>query len=264
MTDTSAPRQATAVDAPIGPWRLEWLRLRRTPRLVVVVALFAFLGLTGPLTVRYLPELLDRFAPEMEVTVPPPDAAEGIASYTSNVQQLGVLAICVVAVGSMGFVTRRGLAWFYRTRVRRASQLVLPRATVIAAAAIAAHTVGLAGAWYETAVLIDAVPAGAMVAGWALSSCFVVFAVAVSVAAAAVIGSSTAAAATSIGALWLLPVAGVWRPLGRLLPTSLASAPAELVAGASIAEQIPALAVTVVATAVALVVALRAVDRREL
>lgn len=35
-------------------WRLEWLRLTRTRRLVAIVGVYLFFGLTGPLTARYL------------------------------------------------------------------------------------------------------------------------------------------------------------------------------------------------------------------
>lgn len=248
----------------LGAWRLEWLRLRRTPRLVVLAVVFAFLGLTGPLSVRYLPELLDRFASEMDVTMAPATAADGIASFTKNAQQLGVLAVVVLAVGPMGFVTRRGLAWFYRTRVTRPVDLVLPRLVATAAVSVGAHTLGLALAWYETAVLIGKVPVGAMLGGWALSSLFVVLAVALAMAAAGVLGSATAAMAVSVGVLWLLPVAGLRPPLERWLPPHLAAAPAQLAAGGTVAGHLPALAVTVLATALLAALTVAAVARHEL
>jgi ABC-2 type transport system permease protein len=61
-------------------WRLEWLRLVRTHRLLVLVGVYLFFGFTGPLTARYLSQILDRLGTEgMKVEFPAPQPADGIA-----------------------------------------------------------------------------------------------------------------------------------------------------------------------------------------
>ena len=42
-------------------WRLEWARLVRTRRLVALLAVYLFFGALGPLTVRYLQQIVNRF-----------------------------------------------------------------------------------------------------------------------------------------------------------------------------------------------------------
>ena len=63
-------------------WRLEWLRLVRTRRLVAILGVYVFFGLTGPLTARYLgadprPAGHERGARR----VPAPQPADGIAQF---------------------------------------------------------------------------------------------------------------------------------------------------------------------------------------
>ena len=54
-------------------WRLEWLRLVRTHRLLVLLGVYLFFGLTGPLTARYLPQILAALGTEgIRVEFPAP------------------------------------------------------------------------------------------------------------------------------------------------------------------------------------------------
>lgn len=76
-------------------WRLEWIRLFRTKRWIALVGVYVFFGLVGPITARYIREILESFGGEVQVVVPDPVAADGIAGYVSNAAQVGVL----VAVG---------------------------------------------------------------------------------------------------------------------------------------------------------------------
>ena len=50
---TRSTRPSTAPNAQLGAWRLECLRLIRTPRLLALMAVYAFFGLLGPVLARY-------------------------------------------------------------------------------------------------------------------------------------------------------------------------------------------------------------------
>ena len=71
-------------------WRLEWLRLVRTRRLVALLSVYAFFGLAGPLTARYLAEILGAIGTEgVQIQFPEPTPADGIAQFVSNASQIG-------------------------------------------------------------------------------------------------------------------------------------------------------------------------------
>ena len=68
-------------------WRLEWLRLVRTRRLVVIIAVYVFFGLTGPLSARYLGEILNRVGGGIKVELPAP-TAKNVAFVCADVLDL--------------------------------------------------------------------------------------------------------------------------------------------------------------------------------
>lgn len=245
-------------------WRLEWLRLVRTHRLLAVVGLYLFFGLTGPLTARYLSAILGRLGTDgVRVELPPPAPADGIAQFVGNASQIGLLVVVLVASSALAFDARREMAVFLRTRVGRVRDIVVPAYVVNAAAAGTALAVGAMAAWYETAVLLGGLPPAGMLAGIAYGALFLAFAVAVVAMVAALVRGVLATAGVTLVALLGLAVIGNLTGTGRWLPTTLLGAMAGLVDGAHPADHLPAAAITVAAGAGALLAAIALTARRE-
>lgn len=246
-------------------WRLEWLRLVRTRRLVAIVGIYLFFGLTGPLTARYLSAILGRVGTEgIRVEFPTPVPADGVAQFVGNASQIGLLVVVMVAAAALAFDARREMAVFLRTRVDSVGTILLPAFTVTAAAAIAGLVIGTLAAWYETAVLLGGLPPGRMLAGIAYGALFLVFAVALVAGLAAVVRGVLATAGAALALLLVLAIVGNFGSLGRWLPTTLAGASAALVRDTGPAYYLPAAAVTVVSAAVLLWFAVAMSSRREL
>ncbi|MDF1597331.1 MAG: hypothetical protein P1T08_14730 [Acidimicrobiia bacterium] len=93
-------------------WRLEWLRMTRTSRWIAIFAVFMFFGIIGPLSARYIGEIVEQFGGGIEVSFPEPTPADGIMQYSGNVQQLGLLVLIMVAAGALTIESRyaHGLA----------------------------------------------------------------------------------------------------------------------------------------------------------
>ncbi|TDD62236.1 hypothetical protein [Actinomadura rubrisoli] len=182
-------------------WRLEWLRLWRTGRGAALAAVFVLFGLVGPLTARYLPDLIGGADDDITITMPPPEPADGVEDYLQNAQQLGLVVTVIVAASALAFDSRPALSAFYRTRVGHPRVLLLPRYLVVTAAAVASFLLGALAAWYETAVLLGGLPASRMLLGMALGSLYLCFATAV---AALVAGLIRGVLATVVGTLALL------------------------------------------------------------
>jgi ABC-2 type transport system permease protein len=246
-------------------WRLEWLRLLRTRRLFVLLAVYAFFGLTGPLTARYLGEILRAVGTEgIEVRFPDPTPADGIAQFVGNVAQIGLLVVVLVAASALAFDARREMAVFLRTRVDGVRSIVLPAYGITLGGAAAGLVLGSACAWYETAVLLGAPPVGAMLAGIAYGVIFQAFAVALVALVASVVRGMLAAAGVALVLLLFTGILGGVTGVDEWLPTGLLGALADLTAGAPAADYLPGLAMTVVLTALAMVGAVVLGDRREL
>jgi ABC-2 type transport system permease protein len=247
--------------------RLEWLRLWRTNRLLVLVLLFGFFGLLGPVTAVYLPEIIGLASAQegFEVTVPDPTPPDGIAQYIGNVSQLGLVAVAAVAALALAVDARPGLAAFYRTRQPSVTAWLLPRWLATTLAGVVAWTVGLVAAVYETIVLIGDLPLGRMVAGWACWAVYLAFAVAVVALAAGLVRSTVGVTAVAVVALLGIGALGAIPQLRDWSPATLVGAPTGLAQGGLDPGDLlqPGL-VTVGLTVAALVGAVVLMRRREL
>jgi ABC-2 type transport system permease protein len=247
----------------VSLWRLEWLRLHRTHRLTGLIAVFLLFGFTGPLTTRYLEQLLRRFGGGVEVRLPAPLPADGMAAYVDNGQQLGLLAVVLVAAAALAFDAQRESAAFLRTRVPSMWRLVLPKVTVNAAAAAGAFALGALAAWYETAVLFGGLPAAGTLAGIAYVAVYLAFAVALTALAAALLRSVVGTAMAALVALLLLGLVESLGILADWLPSHLVGSLHALALGGDPGEFPPAAAVTVALGAAAVAAATWRLGRRD-
>jgi hypothetical protein len=114
--------------------------------------------------------------------------------------------------------------------------LVAPRFVVVTLGGAAVYTVGTLVAWYETRLLIGDLPAGRMVLGLLFGCLYLGFATAVTTAAASVARSTLGAVGVALAVLLLLPLAGLLPAVHDWLPTTLATAPVELLGAATAAD----------------------------
>jgi ABC-2 type transport system permease protein len=247
-------------------WRLEWLRLVRTRRLVAILAVYLFFGITGPFAVRYLNEILGRAGAtsRVKIELPPPVPADAIAQFVSNASQIGLLVVVLVAASALAFDARREMAIFLRTRVDSVSRILVPALSVNAIAAVVGYVLGVAATWYETAVLIGNPPVGRMLVGLAYGALFLVFAVATVAAVASVVRGTLAAAGVALVVLLVMAVLGGIGWLGHWLPTGLAGALAAVVGNADPVDYLPAVGVSVVLTGLFVWFATAMGSRREI
>ncbi len=249
-------------------WRLEWMRLTRTKRWIALVGVYLFFGLLGPLTARYLGEILDLAGGDLEgatIVLPPPVPADGMAQYVGNALQIGTLVAVVVAAGALAFDAIPEMGIFLRTRVSDMRAILVPRFTVTIAAVVGSFVLGGLAAWYETWALIGGLDAGDVLAGLLLGSLFLVFVVALVAAIAGRASSVLGTVMVSILILLMMPIVGFVDTIGRWLPSRLGGALAAIPAGTeSFADYLPATAVTIVATVGLLMLAVRFAASREL
>ena len=246
-------------------WRLEWLRLTRTPRALALAAVFVFFGLLEPALARYQSQIFRHVGNGVRIEFPAATPAQGIGSYASELSGIGLIVVVVIAAGALSFDARPGLATFLRTRVASIWQLVAPRFAVWAAAAAIAYLLGTLAAWYETELLIGSPAVAGMLAGILCGAVYLAFAVAVTALAASVVRSTLATVGIALAVLLLLPIAGTFHAVDNWLPTTLASALADLLTRAHpLSHYLPTFAVTVAAGAAALAIAVLRLRAREI
>lgn len=82
----------------------------RTYRLLIVVAVFALLGMATPLMIKYLPELIKLSGEEIRVEFPTPTAVMALREYADTLIQVGLLVSVLIGMGSIARERERGTA----------------------------------------------------------------------------------------------------------------------------------------------------------
>lgn len=260
MTSTTHARPAR----PMTVWRVERLRWWRSHRWVAVVVAFVVCGVAGPLLAEYAGDLFAGAAGSgIQVVAPTPVPADGIAGFARSALQIGALVVVITAASGLCVDARPALAVFYRTRTRRAADLVVPRVLGAAVVAVLGYVIGLGVAWYETVVLIGAPDVRGLLLGALCALLYLLFLVAVTAACAASGAGVPLAAGTGIGVILLLPVLGTVSALAPWLPSRLTSAPDDVLHGAAIGDVARSLGVTAVLTVLLVVAATCSSHRRQ-
>lgn len=244
-------------------WKLELLRLWRTRRWMALAGTFGFFAIIGPISARYLQEILSTVG-EIDVTVPPPSAAQAMAQFTSNVSQLGVLAVVIVAASALAFDRRIEAAAFYRSRLSSVRSTVIPRWAVTTAGAAGSLTVATAIAWGLTAGLIDVPDVTATAIGTVYGALYLALVTAITVAVASITRTVLATVFATVAVIAVVSALSLITSIERWLPSELLGAVVELVAGADATEFLPSVAVTIVVIPSLLAWGIARLDRREL
>jgi ABC-2 type transport system permease protein len=246
----------------VSLWKLEVLRLWRTQRWLILLAVFVSFGVLGPLTARYLPELLEALGEDAIGGIPPMTAVDGITQYVGNAAQIGLLAVVFVTAATLAFDAKPEMAVFLRTRAT-VRDIVVPRAVVSAVASIAAFEVGLVIAYVLTGILLDWLDAVAVAEGGILFGLYLIFVVAVVAAVASFIRGVPGVAMLSVGALIVLALLGLVPQIAAWLPSYLVGATDALVRGGDF-DFWRAVVMTIALSIVLLVVSIKRLERREM
>lgn len=139
-----------------------WVRSRR---LFVLVAAFAFSGITSPLASAYVEEIFGALATadNMQVIIQEPTWQDALSSYLQNSSQLALVFACYLAAWGCSLGPDDRLRIYYRSRAERSHEVFGPRLVVTGSLVALATVVGGGIALYEIVVLFDAVPIGSAV-----------------------------------------------------------------------------------------------------
>jgi ABC-2 type transport system permease protein len=212
-------------------WRLEILRLLRTHRIWILLGVFVFFGALGPLTARFLPEIVEAVGGGVEIAVPPPSPELAMSGYLGNALQIGVLAVAFVAAAALAFDARPEMAVYLRTRTT-IRQILTPRYATNIAAVVLSFFIGTVIAYVGSVLLIDAPRLGGSVVAALLLGVYLSFAVALTGLAASLVRSVPGAALITVGALIVIGIIGLIPPIDPWLPSNLVGSFDALISGA--------------------------------
>lgn len=244
-------------------WSLEWVRLTRTGRVLILLAVFFAFGLIGPLSVKYLPEILDAAGAGDAIGTLPPVAPEpAMSSFLGNALQIGLLAVAFVGAAALAIDAKPEVSVFFRSRAS-IRDIIAPRFVFNAGAAVVAFAVGVITAAVTSGILIGWPDAGATIIGSLLVALYLVFAVALIALLGSLVRKVPATALLTIGILIVLSIIGLLEPVAPWLPSYLIGGFEAIIAGGDLIYW-RSIVVTVIAIAAALAIAVVRLENREI
>lgn len=240
----------------------------RTYRFLAIAVVFvAFAGLLSPITAKLAPELLKSLTSSagqtISIQLPEPTAADAIAQFLKNLTQIGVIALILVAMGTVALERERGTAATVLSKpVSRLSFLLAKFAALTLTFAISLALAALA-CWYYTVVLFGSLDAGLFLRLSLLAALYLWVWLAVTFLCSALFKSQVAAGGLAFGLYVASSLLGIVPQLQDYLPGALIEGAGRLSVGAP-ADVSRAVVVSLVVVALCLLAAWRVFEQHEL
>jgi ABC-2 type transport system permease protein len=199
----------------------ELLEQLRTHRLLIVGGVFLFFGLTTPLLLKYLPDIIKLSGQNLTMEIPPPTAAESLTEYAGTISQLGILIAVLVAMGAVANEIRSGAAVITLSKQITRAAFILAKLTAMSATFLVSLIAASFICFGYTGWLIGAGNGLAFFELNLLLAVFLVFCLAVTVLFSCLFRSSLAAGGIAIGVVIILSVLSAVPVIGDYLPGKL-------------------------------------------
>jgi ABC-2 type transport system permease protein len=204
--------------------RHELRGLWRTRRLLVVVAVLFVFGILGPLSIKYMPDILSQMpgVPEgLEGILPEPGIRLAVEEFVQNLSQFGVILAILVPMGAIVEEKGRSTAGMILSKpVSRASFLGAKGIAYALVFLIGTVLAGVCG-FYYLGVLFDWLPPLGFLALVGLIFLYLMMFLSITMFTSTVCKSQLAAAGVSFGVLILLGLLGVLPSVSPYLPAAI-------------------------------------------
>jgi ABC-2 type transport system permease protein len=239
----------------------------RTNRLLVVVAIFAILGIISPLTAKYTPELLKSLGTggsRVTIILPPPTVKDAIAQFIKNVAGTGIFVAVLLPMGLVAREKERGTAAFVLTKPLSRLAFLTAKLVSLGLILTAGVAIGALATYWYTALLF----APTSLAGFIAASLLVLLSLLV-YASFTFLGSTLLNAqlpAAGIGlAGWIIvSILGVFPGIEQYTPAGLLDPASQLALGLAPQHLWVSIAASVALLVVLLLLALLSFRRQEL
>ncbi|MDD4876064.1 MAG: ABC transporter permease subunit [Dehalococcoidales bacterium] len=82
----------------------------KTHKLLIITVVFFVFGVTTPLLLKYMPEIMKLAGEDILINYPVPTALQALEEYTGTIAQVGVLVVVMITMGAIAQERGRGTA----------------------------------------------------------------------------------------------------------------------------------------------------------
>ena len=244
-------------------FKKEWSEGIRTYRFFIVGGVFILFGMTTPILLKYLPQLIALSGENIGIDVPPPTAVQSLTEYIGTMLQFGILSAILVGMGAIASERERGTAAMTLSKPVSRSAFILAKLCALSLSFVIALAVASAGAFFYTDLLIEPGNLSGFIAASSLLALFFIFAIALTLYFSSLFKSAMAAGALSLATILGLAAVTNLPWVGDFMPGRLTGWSNALISG-SPGYQWWAVVATVLYIAVLVWLAKLSLDKKEL
>ena len=191
-------------------------------RLVIVGSIFLFFGLSAPLTLKYLPEILKMAGDQgMNIQLPVATAAMSFSSYAGNIGQIGALIAVLVAMGCIANELKSGTAVMTLSKPVSRGAFVITKLLALSLTFVVSIAVASSVCLGYTVWLIQGAAVMPYLGLNVMLGVFLVFCLAVTVLFSSLYKSSLAAGGIALGVIIVQGIISAVPVIGKYMPGKL-------------------------------------------
>lgn len=213
-------------------FRKEWLELIRSYRLMIVVIVLLFFGLTSPVLAKFTPELMT-LIPTGGITIqmPTPTVMDAIGQYIKNMAQFGFLLAVLLTMGAIAQEKDKGTAAMILVKPLSRGAFIVAKFLGLAAMFAIALVIAGTAAYYYTLLLFEAMDILHWLAMNVLLFVYILVYVAITMLCSTLTKSSVAAGGIALVILIFSGLIGSIPGIGKYMPGELISWGTRLMVG---------------------------------
>jgi ABC-2 type transport system permease protein len=250
-------------------YRKEMLEMARNYKLLWIPIVFILLGVMQPVSMYYMPQILDTFGSLPEGTIlemPVPTGAEVLMAVLSNYGMLGVLILVLSAMGVVSAERQSGAAGMVMIKPVPYSSYILSKWAGLMTITLLSLFIGYAASWYYTNLLIETVAFKHIFQSAAIYSIWLVFVVTLTLFFSTVMKGNASVAFLTISVVFA--ISAVTSVLGKYMEWSPAAMTEHtgqvLLSGELDSSFLPAFITTIAIIIIVLVSSIQIFKKKEL
>jgi ABC-2 type transport system permease protein len=191
-------------------------------RLVIVGSIFLFFGLSAPISLKYLPDLLKMAGDGgLQIQLPVPTAAMSFSSYAGNIGQIGALVAVLVGMGCIANELKSGTAVLTLSKPVSRSAFVVTKLLALSLTFMVSLTIASLVCLGYTVWLIQDAAILPYLGLNVMLGLFLVFCLSVTVFFSSLFKSSLEAGGTALGVIILQAIISAIPVIGKYMPGKL-------------------------------------------
>jgi ABC-2 type transport system permease protein len=135
----------------------ELVEMIKTPKLIIISSVFLFFSIIGPLTAKYMGELLEMFASDIQIIFPEPTHLQSWEQFYSNITSISMIVFLILMTGTVASEKSRGSVYLVLTKNMTRNSFIISKIIAGILMFTLVYIVSILITLYYTWVLFDAV-----------------------------------------------------------------------------------------------------------